>query len=74
LSGADSASPDRSILELCLRTSHIAAVVGTRPEAIKTAPVLHALHARGLTPTLVLTGQHPALDLAAYGLERFPRQ
>ena len=57
---------------IVLRTSPIAAVVGTRPEAIKTAPVLHALSARGILPTLVLTGQHPALDLAAYGLEGFP--
>jgi len=55
-----------------LRTSQIVAVVGTRPEAIKTAPVLHALTARGLSPNLVLTGQHPALDLAAYGLDRYP--
>lgn len=47
-------------------------MVGTRPEAIKTTPVLHALKAHGLSPGLVLTGQHPALDLAAYGLDRFP--
>lgn len=47
------------------------AVVGTRPEAIKTAPVLHALQSRGLAPLLLLTGQHPALDPVAYGLDRF---
>lgn len=47
------------------------AVVGTRPEAIKTAPVLHALAARGLSPLVLLTGQHPALEPADYGLDRF---
>ena len=36
-------------------------MVGTRPDAIKMAPVAHALAARGLLPTLVLTGQHPRL-------------
>lgn len=39
---------------------------------IKTARVLHALHARGLGPGLILTGQHPQLDLAGHLLERFP--
>ncbi|MFC7537276.1 non-hydrolyzing UDP-N-acetylglucosamine 2-epimerase [Sphingomonas sp. GCM10030256] len=48
------------------------AVIGTRPEAIKQAPVVLALQAHGLTPTLLLTGQHPSLDPAAYGLHRFP--
>ncbi|MEO5972032.1 MAG: UDP-N-acetylglucosamine 2-epimerase (non-hydrolyzing) [Sphingomicrobium sp.] len=43
-------------------------VVGTRPEAIKLAPVAAALTARGLEPALILTGQHPALDPAAFGL------
>lgn len=37
-------------------------VVGTRPEAVKMAPVYHALSARrGLTPVLVSTGQHTDL-------------
>jgi UDP-N-acetylglucosamine 2-epimerase (non-hydrolysing) len=57
---------------IILRASPILAVVGTRPEAIKAAPVLHALHARGLGPGVILTGQHPQLDLVAYGLDRFP--
>ena len=57
---------------IILRTSPILAVVGTRPEAIKTAPVLQGLQARGLAPGLVLTGQHPQLDLAAFGLDRLP--
>lgn len=42
-------------------------VLGTRPEAIKLAPVASALAERGLAPHLVLTGQHP-LDPAAYRL------
>ena len=43
-------------------------VIGTRPEAIKLAPVAHALKARGIDPRLILTGQHPALDPAEYGM------
>lgn len=40
----------------------VAVVVGTRPEAIKTAPVLHALAADpDLQPILVSTGQHREL-------------
>lgn len=50
----------------------IMALVGTRPEAIKMAPVTDALLARGVRPTLIVTGQHPALDLAAFGLDGFP--
>jgi UDP-N-acetylglucosamine 2-epimerase (non-hydrolysing) len=45
-------------------------LVGTRPEAIKMAPVVRALIARGdLAVQLVLTGQHP--DLAAAALAGF---
>jgi UDP-N-acetylglucosamine 2-epimerase (non-hydrolysing) len=43
-------------------------VVGTRPEAIKLAPLVHALQHRGSVPMLVLTGQHSQLDPACYGL------
>ena len=43
-------------------------VIGTRPEAIKLAPVVHALEACGLAPLLIVSGQHPALDLADYRL------
>lgn len=43
-------------------------VVGTRPEAIKLAPLARALKARGLATQLVLTGQHSQLDPAAFGL------
>jgi UDP-N-acetylglucosamine 2-epimerase (non-hydrolysing) len=46
-------------------------VVGTRPEAIKLAPVAHALVGRGIRPRLVLTGQHPALEPADFGLGGF---
>jgi UDP-N-acetylglucosamine 2-epimerase (non-hydrolysing) len=47
-------------------------VVGTRPEAIKMAPVVHALRRRGrLAVRLLLTGQHRSLldgALADFGL------
>ena len=46
-------------------------MIGTRPEAIKLAPVAHALAARGVSPTLVLTGQHPGLDPDDFGLGAF---
>lgn len=41
-------------------------VVGTRPEALKLAPLAESLRAAGHRLTLALTGQHPALDPAAY--------
>ena len=44
-------------------------MVGTRPEAIKLAPVATALAARGLALRLILTGQHP-LSPAEHGLDR----
>ncbi|MEO8175162.1 MAG: UDP-N-acetylglucosamine 2-epimerase (non-hydrolyzing) [Sphingomicrobium sp.] len=43
--------------------------MGTRPEAIKLAPVARALAARGAHPSLILTGQH---DLAAAEFELDP--
>jgi UDP-N-acetylglucosamine 2-epimerase (non-hydrolysing) len=46
-------------------------VLGTRPEAIKLAPLAHALKARGLSLLLILTGQHSQLDPASYGLSAF---
>jgi len=46
-------------------------VIGTRPEAIKLAPVAHALAARGLEPSLIMTGQHSKLDLHEHGLSDF---
>jgi UDP-N-acetylglucosamine 2-epimerase (non-hydrolysing) len=46
-------------------------VVGTRPEAIKLAPVAIALAARGLPPALILTGQHPLPDLEHCDLQDF---
>ena len=47
-------------------------VVGTRPEAIKLAPVAFALAARGCRPRLLLTGQHP-IEPADHGLDGFDR-
>ena len=54
-----------------LRQSRIALVVGTRPEAIKLSPVAHAIAAFGEAPRLLVTGQHPGLELADHGLEGF---
>lgn len=51
----------------------IALVIGTRPEAIKLAPVYHALEAAGAEPIAILTGQHDAvLDplIRHFALER----
>lgn len=47
----------------------IALVIGTRPELIKLAPLATALADGGARVTLLLTGQHPGLDLAGAGLE-----
>ena len=53
--------------------SSVLVVVGTRPEAIKLAPVVLALQdADDLQPVVVTTGQHPDLAdeaLATFGLE-----
>lgn len=46
-------------------------VIGTRPEAIKLAPVAQALAADGIMPRLLLTGQHPQLDPVDFGLGCF---
>lgn len=48
-------------------------VIGTRPEAIKLAPVAHAIAARAIQPHLLLTGQHPSLDVAQFGLGSYAR-
>jgi UDP-N-acetylglucosamine 2-epimerase (non-hydrolysing) len=45
-------------------------VIGTRPEAIKLAPVAQALRAIGISPWLVFTGQHP-IDPRHFGLDGF---
>lgn len=47
-------------------------VIGTRPELIKLAPVARAFAERGVQAHLLLTGQHPSLDLRAAGLAGFP--
>lgn len=47
-------------------------MVGTRPEAIKLAPVAAALARRGHALRLILTGQHP-LRAADYGLGAYQR-
>ena len=55
-----------------LRHYRIALVVGTRPEAIKLSPIAHALADLGEPPGLLVTGQHPGLELADHGLATFP--
>ena len=54
-----------------LYLADIRLVVGTRPEAIKLAPVARALAARGVRPGLIFTGQHPALDPTDHGLDPY---
>ena len=49
----------------------IGLVIGTRPEAIKLAPVAHALNRAGVPPHLYLTGQHPGLEPADHELQGF---
>ena len=55
-----------------LRQYRIALVVGTRPEAIKLGPIAHALAELGEPPGLLVTGQHPGLELADHRLDGFP--
>ena len=48
----------------------VAVVVGTRPEAIKLAPVVHVLREqRGADPVVFSTGQH--LEMAQEALSMF---
>jgi len=54
-----------------LRQYRIALAIGTRPEAIKLAPVARALSDMGEIPLLCLTGQHPGLELSEHGLDAF---
>ncbi|WP_265535926.1 non-hydrolyzing UDP-N-acetylglucosamine 2-epimerase [Sphingomicrobium astaxanthinifaciens] len=49
-------------------------VFGTRPEAIKLAPVAAALHAEGLAVRLVETGQHADLPRAGVGFGALDRR
>ncbi len=49
----------------------ILAVVGTRPEVIKMAPVIHALRRHGLPVKLVTTGQHHDVRMMGSFLETF---
>ena len=49
----------------------ILAVVGTRPEVIKMAPVIHALRRRGLPVELAATGQHFDTRMMGVFLEGF---
>ena len=49
-------------------------IVGTRPEAIKLAPLVLTLEGVGLEPELLLTGQHPHLDLGGLGIEHVSKR
>ncbi len=44
---------------------HVLCILGTRPEAIKLAPVILALKERRIAVTVCCTGQHPGLARAA---------
>ena len=55
-----------------LHSFDVKLVIGTRPEAIKLAPVARALAGSQLSPTIVLTGQHPGLDPVMNGLDAYP--
>ena len=46
-------------------------MIGTRPEAIKLAPIARALASRNLAPTLIFTGQHADLDPREFALDSF---
>jgi UDP-N-acetylglucosamine 2-epimerase (non-hydrolysing) len=48
-------------------------VIGTRPEAIKLAPVAHGLRGLGISPLLVFSGQHPPLKPGDFGLGRYEK-
>lgn len=53
-------------------TGPIMFIAGTRPEAVKLAPLILDLLARGQRPVLVATGQHPDMfdeALAGFGLQ-----
>lgn len=49
----------------------IFAVVGTRPEVVKMAPVVHALRKRGIETRVVVTGQHQSWKMMGAFLESF---
>ncbi|NUT00364.1 MAG: UDP-N-acetylglucosamine 2-epimerase (non-hydrolyzing) [Sphingomonas sp.] len=51
----------------------VAFVVGTRPEAIKLAPLANAMLRHGVWPRLILTGQHPDLRPEEYGMPPLER-
>jgi UDP-N-acetylglucosamine 2-epimerase len=48
---------------------HVALVTGTRPQIIKSAPVIHALEKEGVQVTFIHTGQHYDYELAAQFIE-----
>ncbi len=55
-----------------MRSGKILLIIGTRPEAIKMAPVAQALARRGLPAKLIFTGQHPGLSPAHFGMDALP--
>ena len=55
-----------------LQPVRIGFVIGTRPEAIKLAPIAHELVRWGVPIHLYPTGQHPGLDPADHGLGKQP--
>lgn len=51
---------------------NVALILGTRPEAIKLAPLALSLRARGCRPRLFLSGQHEKVELAQLGIGHLP--
>lgn len=49
----------------------ILAVIGTRPEVVKMAPVIHALRRHGLAVAVVATGQHHDVRMMGSFLDSF---
>ncbi len=47
------------------------AIVGTRPEVVKMAPVVHALKRRNVPVRVVVTGQHYTQGMMGSFLESF---
>jgi UDP-N-acetylglucosamine 2-epimerase len=53
---------------------HVALVTGTRPQIIKSAPVLQALAKEGINVAFIHTGQHYDFEMAAQFLKEFGLQ
>ncbi|MHA1637007.1 MAG: non-hydrolyzing UDP-N-acetylglucosamine 2-epimerase [Candidatus Thorarchaeota archaeon] len=48
---------------------HVSIVTGTRPQIIKTVPLLHAIDSKGIDYSFIHTGQHYDYEMAAQFIE-----